>query len=102
METLIFLVALLVNQAEPLACEANYELPQAVERHLAKQTKGVIEVVTEERIGYISEFFFDRVYLRGWFYREGRNIIACDVEFVIEIGINGDLLFIWDESQRDS
>lgn len=96
------LVAFLLNSSEPLACTANYEMPAAVERHLSKQKKGIVEVVTREELGYISELFFDRVYLRGWFYREGRKIIACDIEFVIEVDKEGKLLFIWDESQRDS
>lgn len=100
MQTLIFLVAILVNSHSPLVCTAKYELPGAIEKHLSKR-HGVIEVITQEPTGYILEFFFDRVYFRGWFYREGKTMIVCDIEFVIEVDAEGNLLFIWDESQKE-
>ena len=87
--------------AEPLSCEGEYKIPRSVEKHLIKQFGRVIEIRVQDQLGYITELFYNHMFLKGWFFQSGNDIVVCAIDYALELDTEGRILFIYDASERE-
>ncbi len=101
----IFLMAQLLTMETP-GCEETREMPPAISRILQNGRGAVVEIQEKTLTGYISSIFIHSfnnvVYLEGWFFETDLNIIACEIDFVLERDEEGRVLFVWHRDQKES
>src|SRR3990167_1607930 len=101
-EILTLAFMLFTGTGVPMACEGEFSPPKALAQALVKEVGGIVEIREADPTGYIWSLFVNRLYLEGVFYQKGDNVVVCSITFAIKVSEAGDLLFIWDESQRES
>lgn len=106
MYAMLILVAILVYplQAlanEPLTCFEAYEIPQPIKQHIEAQKGVAIEIREQDTFGYISELFYNKILIRGWLFVSGTELVACEIDFALELDEEGKVLFAWDASLRE-
>ena len=101
-ELLLVVCLAWVNPSEPPACQARYEIPWPIMAMIQAEREkgGKIIVQAATPTGYISQLFYGKLFLEGWFYPKNGDIIACEVDFAIEVEEGAKPIFIWHKEQR--
>lgn len=86
---------------EPLTCFESYEIPKPVKQHIEARKGVAIEIREQDTFGYISELFYNRILIRGWLFISGTELVACEIDFALELDEEGKVVFAWDGSQRE-